>query len=143
VTLRPTERHAVGYATTNKPAASVVYHMASKSFTLFEVHLHDGLSFSASNSAPAIGRKSDTSDEADADAGAGETTIEVTDEETTEETAEEEMDADAEDADGGSGLKVLFGLLIVAGLAVAARKLMGESEDLEDLEELDDLAVEA
>jgi hypothetical protein len=117
--------------------------MASKSFTLFEVHLHDGLSLSATNSAPAIGGKGDEAETAEAPSE--ETTIEVTDEETNEETTEraDEFDADAESEDGGSGLKVLFGLMIVVGLAVAARKLMGGSEDLEDLEELDDLAVEA
>jgi hypothetical protein len=103
--------------------------MADRSLTLFEVHLHDGLSFSATNTAPAIG---DAADDAD-----GSEDPEVDDDETQFETG-----TDDESAGTGNGVKVLIGLVLVAGLAVAARKLMG-NEDLEELEELDDLAAEA
>ncbi|MFC5366070.1 hypothetical protein [Salinirubrum litoreum] len=102
--------------------------MGDRSLTLFEVHLHDGLSFSATNTSPAIGVGDDESEG---------TEIDVEDDETAFETA-----GDDESAGVGNGVKVLIGLVLVAGLAVAARKLMG-TDDLEELEELDDLAAEA
>jgi hypothetical protein len=105
--------------------------MGDRSLTLFEVHLHDGLSFSATNTAPAIG--SDDGDEEDDAVG---TDIEI--EDTEADTGSERT----ESAGPGAGLAVLVGLVLVAGLAVAARKLMGD-DDLEQLEELDDLAAEA
>jgi hypothetical protein len=105
--------------------------MADKSFTFFEVHLHDGFSISGTNTAPAIGGPDDESEaEASAAIDAAET-----DEESEYETGDRSFGA-------GDGAKVLLGLVLVAGLAVAARVLMG-GEDLEELEELDDLAAEA
>jgi hypothetical protein len=107
--------------------------MADKSFTLFEVHLHDGLSFSATNTSPAIGVGDDESEETEIDVEGSEAAVE---------TGTDAESSGAESSGAGNGLKVLIGLVLVAGLAVAARKLMGES-DLEELEELDDLAAEA
>jgi hypothetical protein len=103
--------------------------MGDSSFTLFEVHLHDGLSLSATNTSPAIGERPD---DADAD-----------DEGVEQAEPAEQFETDTADGSAGpTGAKVLIGLVLVAGLAVAARKLMGDA-DLEELEELDDLAADA
>jgi hypothetical protein len=104
--------------------------MGDRSLTLFEVHLHDGLSFSATNTAPAIG------------GDGGERESEETDVETEAADPDEGFEDGESESAGGNGLKVLIGLVLVAGLAIAARKLMGD-EDLEQLEELEDLAVDA
>jgi hypothetical protein len=112
--------------------------MADKSFTLFEVHLHDGLSFSATNTSPAIGVGDDESEETEIDVEGSEAAVETG----TDAESSGAESSGAESSGAGNGLKVLIGLVLVAGLAVAARKLMGES-DLEELEELDDLAAEA
>lgn len=108
--------------------------MGDRSLTLFEVHLHDGLNLSATNTAPAIG-----GDDANGD-DEGEAVGSDIDIEDTGADADREGD---ESSGPGAGFAVLVGLVLVAALAVAARKLMGDDEDLEQLEELDDLAAEA
>jgi hypothetical protein len=104
--------------------------MADKSFTLFEVHLHDGVSISGTNTAPAVG---DVGDGSTAEGEASEP-VELDD------AGDHETPDDS--SGPGAGLAVFVGLVLVAGLAVAARVLMGD-DDLEELEELDDLAAEA
>ena len=93
--------------------------MTDKSLTLLELHLHDGLSFSATNTAPAIGG----SDEAAADGGGAE--------------------GDDAGETGSSGLRVgaLVALVLLVALALAAKYLRGD-DDLEELVDLDDVAEE-
>ena len=101
-------------------------------FTLFELHVHDGMEFSATNTAPAIGRSTD-------------------DEELEEPIEEAEGSDDAEtsegaDTDGGVGLRTfLVGVVALAALAFAIRTLRGNDADLEiaDLDDLTDDAEEA
>lgn len=97
-------------------------------FTLFELHVHDGMEFSAMNTASPFGRSSD-------------------DEEFEEELEEflEEMDDDGEEMDeeyesgssGPSGLGLLFLLVVVAAAAIAFRKFRSSDDELE-ISELDD-----
>jgi hypothetical protein len=107
----------------------VVYVRMDK-FTLVELHVHDGMEFSATNTAPAIGGGADD---------------EEADEEYEElEASVEEGDAESTDEDGGSvgPLSLLVGLVVLAALAVAIRKLRGDDTDLE-VAELDDLTEAA
>jgi hypothetical protein len=115
----------------------VVYYTMDK-FTLFELHVHDGMEFSATNTAPAIGGSDD---------------------EEYEELDAADYDADTDDAgegsesdDSGRGvgpLGLLAALVLLAVVAVAIRKLKGgdaelEIADLDDLtDETDDLGGEA
>lgn len=92
--------------------------MADKKFTFLELHLGDG--------DVQFGPKSMTTggDEAD--------------------EALELDDAEAEESGYSGGKKLLpvvLGLVLLVGLAVAAKKLAGGA-DLEELEELDELAVD-
>ena len=102
-------------------------------FTLFELHVHDGMEFSATNTAPAIGRSDD--------------------EEEYEELKElvEGADTDADgsdesaggDSEGGAApFKLLIGLVVLAVVAVAIRKLRGGDAELE-IAELEDLTEDA
>ena len=107
----------------------VVYGRMDK-FTLFELHVHDGMEFSATNTAPAIGAGDDD---------------EAAEEEYEElEAPTEEGDAESTDEDGGSvgPVGLLVGLVVLAALAVAIRKFRGDDADLE-VAELDDLTEAA
>lgn len=53
-----------------------------------------------------------------------------------------EVEDGGDDESGGSRLRPLVGLVLVVGLAVVARKLLGGSEDLDELEALDDVRPE-
>jgi hypothetical protein len=95
-------------------------------FTLFELHVHDGMEFNATNTAPAIGETaeeyvdaSDAADEADEDATA----------------------AAAADESSRSLLSLVVAVAVLAVVAVAARKLFGSDTELE-IAELDDLVDE-
>ncbi|WP_161596539.1 hypothetical protein [Salinigranum halophilum] len=99
-------------------------------FTLFELHVHDGLEFSATNTAPAIGRSADEDEdeayeELEAVAGEG---------------AASESDDTADESSGRrvGPLALLLGVVALAVVAVAVRKLRGSDADLE-IAELDDL----
>ncbi|WP_311171913.1 hypothetical protein [Halobellus ordinarius] len=92
--------------------------MTDKSFTLLEVHLHDGLSFSATNTAPAIG-------------GSGE---DGTDSEAATEEAEETYSV-------GLRTGALVALVLLVALAAAAKYLRG-GDDIGELADLDDFAEE-
>ena len=105
-------------------------------FTLFELHVHDGMEFSATNTAPAIGRSADDEESFE----------EVEEVEEVEEYIDE---AEAEDGDGDDGSDVddsggvspvglLVGVLFLAVVAVAVKKLRGSDAELE-VAELDDL----
>lgn len=111
--------------------------MSDRTFTFFELHLHDGISLP--NSAPASLRGRMT----DSDSAEGETDRTSIDVEAGEE-AEGPDESAAQSGSGGSKLKSLFVLLLFVSIAVAAKKFLGgeDLEDLEDLEELDDLAEE-
>jgi hypothetical protein len=99
-------------------------------FTLFELHVHDGMEFSATNTAPAIGRSADEDEEY--------AELAAVDDET-----QEDADADA-DTDESSGRSVgpvalLLGVVALAVLAIAFRKFKGSDADLE-IAELDDFS---
>jgi hypothetical protein len=97
-------------------------------FTLFEVHLDDGnLQIGPSG----IDFVPDEESDADADEG-----VEV-------DAADEE--ADGEEDSGGIGVLGLLLLLgVLAGVAFAAKKFLGNSDEgFEELEELDDLSEKA
>jgi hypothetical protein len=94
--------------------------MAEKKFTLLEVHLGDGH--------VQFGPKS----------------IDTRENDERESAAEGEGDDEdvQETSDGRSLLPLLFGLLALAVVAAAAKKLTG-SDDVDDLEALDEMAAEA
>jgi hypothetical protein len=97
-------------------------------FTLFEVHLDDGnLQIGPSG----IDFVPDEEGDVDADEG-----VEV-------DAADEE--ADGEEDSGGIGVLGLLLLLgVLAGVAFAAKKFLGNSDEgFEELEELDDLSEKA
>jgi len=100
----------------------------AKTFTFLEVHLHDGLSFSASNSAPFVGSGDD---EGAREAGEGEY------------EASTEYDETADDSGGvPAGVAALVGLVFLIGVAALARKLMGGGDDLAELDDLAETEVE-
>jgi hypothetical protein len=102
-------------------------------FTLFELHVHDGMEFSATNTAPAIGRSDDEEHEEHEEL---EEYVE-SDEGRTDDA--DESDADSS-SDGGVGpVGLVVGLVVLAGLAFAVRKLRGGDAELE-IAELDDLS---
>ncbi|ELZ94187.1 hypothetical protein C440_11218 [Haloferax mucosum ATCC BAA-1512] len=95
-------------------------------FTLFEVHLHDGFEFSPSNRAPFFNTDSETTGE----------DVELEPEHEYE--ADERHELDDESDSGGSGaMALLFGLVLLVGIAAAVRFLRGDAE-LDDLADLDD-----
>jgi hypothetical protein len=112
-------------------------------FTLLELHVHDGMEFSATNTAPAIGRSGEEADveELEATVAASESDADAEGDAGTDLDGESDAESDS-DAGGRSPgpLGLLVGLLVVALLAVAVRKLRGGDADLE-VAELDDLAA--
>ena len=102
-------------------------------FTFFEIHLHDGLSFSATNTAPAIG-------------GSGGGASDAGTEQSEAGTVADEggsAPGDGSPADARSGqvrIGALVALVLLVALAAAAKYLRGD-DDLE-LTELDDFAEE-
>ncbi|AFK20448.1 hypothetical protein E6P09_12920 [Haloferax mediterranei ATCC 33500] len=90
--------------------------------TLFEVHLHDGFEFSPTNRAPFVSKGGETAAEAE---------------------LEGEYETEAEEAGEESGSKsrtamaLLFGLVLLAGVAAAVRFLRG-GDELAELGELDE-----
>jgi hypothetical protein len=116
-------------------------------FTLLELHVHDGMEFSATNTAPAIGRSGEEADveELEATVAASESDADAEGDAGTDLDGESDAESDSEsDSDAGGRspgpLGLLVGLLVVALLAVAVRKLRGGDADLE-VAELDDLAA--
>ncbi|QCC47181.1 hypothetical protein [Halobellus limi] len=101
-------------------------------FTFFEIHLHDGLSFSATNTAPAIGG----SGEGASDGG--------TEQSEAGSVADEGGSTDDGSPAGGRSGQVRIGavvaLVLLVALAAAAKYLRG-GDDAE-LTELDDFAEE-
>lgn len=116
--------------------------------TLLEINLPEGTSLNASNLSSLVGgqkRKSKSDDSGSPSleiggisgkSGSGSSSD-------FDSGSESGLDADS-DADSGSGggkLVPLLGLLVLVGLAVAVRSLMGGSdEDIDELDELDDLS---
>jgi len=116
--------------------------MADRSITLFELHLHEGVSLSATNNSPLRALRG--SDEEPEEAEAEETEAEEMEAEMDE--LEEEMDELEEEVEEmeesrGRGLLMLLLIGAAVGAYVAVRMLGGD--DLDDLEELDDLADRA
>jgi hypothetical protein len=97
-------------------------------FTLFELHVHDGMEFSATNTAPAIGRSADEDEEY--------AELAAVDDET-----QEDADADTDESSGRSvgPVALLLGVVALAVLAIAFRKFKGSDADLE-IAELDDFS---
>ncbi|SFR55102.1 hypothetical protein SAMN04487947_2189 [Halogeometricum rufum] len=116
--------------------------MGEKSFTFFEIHLHDA-KFNAPESGPRFFQRGPDEDEESED-DEGYSSIDVDDEE-TDESVESGTDAAAEDADESSrgvGGAAVVGLLLLVALAVAVKVLTGE-DDLDELDDLSDIAVES
>ncbi len=105
--------------------------MSDKSFTFFEIHLHDGIQ--VTNQAPFLGADEDV-----------EALPETTgDEEPSEATDVDVGDAGEEESSGGLGVgKLLLALVVVAALAIAAWKFTGDDDDLEELEDLEEVRTE-
>lgn len=97
-------------------------------FTLFELHVHDGMEFSATNTAPAIGRSADEDEEY--------AELAAVDDET-----QEDADADTDESSGRSvgPVALLLGVVALAVVAIALRKFRGSDADLE-IAELDDFS---
>ncbi|WP_224268715.1 hypothetical protein [Haloprofundus salinisoli] len=142
-------------------------------FTLLEIHLHDGFSFSPTNTGPMFAGKEGDADEqseaidtkgtvskllgkrgrATGDGGTSdgvdqiETAADVESRERKargETTSEATEDADEDASDsGGNGGKLLLALVLVAVIAAAAKSLMGDDAGFDELEELDELSGEA
>lgn len=91
-------------------------------FTLFELHVHDGMEFSATNTAPAIGRSDD--DERD---------------EAVDAAGDDDRDHDESEGRAVGSRGLLVGLVFLVALAVVVRTLRGGGADLE-VAELDDLS---
>ena len=121
--------------------------MADRSITLFELHLHEGVSLSATNNSPLRALRG--SDEEPEEAETEEAEAEETEAEEMEaemDELEEEMDELEEEVEEmeesrGRGLLMLLLIGAAVGAYVAVRMLGGD--DLDDLEELDDLADRA
>ncbi|WP_416841050.1 hypothetical protein [Haloferax sp. DFSO52] len=98
-------------------------------FTLFEVHLHDGFEFSPSNRAPLFSKTSSTDDDYDAEL-----------ESETEYDIEIETEEDETESEGGRGMSILFGFILLVGIAAAVRYIRGRGGDdeLDELADLDD-----
>ena len=93
-------------------------------FTFFEIHLHDGLSFSATNTAPAIGGSGgDGASEDDFGNGEG-----------------NEADSETGGESGRLRIGALVALLLLVALAAAVKYLRGDGDV--ELTELDDFADE-
>ncbi|ELZ34892.1 hypothetical protein C474_00987 [Halogeometricum pallidum JCM 14848] len=128
--------------------------MGDKSFTLFEINLHEP-NFSASNSAPGFVKKlaeeATETDEGDEDGGGLFQSISVTDGDAEDSVGDDEDDTDVsvddeledietDDDTGSSGRgkgSTIIGLLLLAGFAVAKKLMSGD--DIDELAELDDL----
>jgi hypothetical protein len=125
-------------------AVPVVYVLMEK-FTLFELHVHDGMEFSATNTAPAIGQSSADGDEEYEELTESTEPVEIEDAESGSESgseSESESDSDSGDAGRSVGpLTLLVGVVVLAVVAVAIRKLRGGDAELE-IAELDDLSDE-
>ncbi|WP_224449383.1 hypothetical protein [Haloprofundus salilacus] len=123
-------------------------------FTIFEVHLHDGFSFSPTNTAPMLGGEKGQQSEAVEEAkgrvskllGKGAASDDGTADTEGDvdqiETAADEVEDDESDS-GGSGGKLLLALVLVVVITAAARSLMGDDAGFDELEELDELSEEA
>jgi cell division protein FtsB len=113
--------------------------MADRSITLFELHLHEGVSLSATNNSPlrALRGSDEEAEEAEAEAEEMEAEMDELEEEM------DELEEELEDMEESRGRGFLMLLLIGAavGAYVAFRMLGGD--DLDELEELDDLADRA
>ena len=104
-------------------------------FTFFEIHLHDGLSFSATNTAPAIGGSGSEA----ADGSSGETA----DGEVGNSEADAPVDENGPSAGSTSGrvrIGAVVALVLLVALAAAAKYL--RADDDVELAELDDFAEE-
>lgn len=100
-------------------------------FTLFEVHFHE---FNPTNTAPLLGRGGPSREVA-----RGESADPDLDGVPVEE-AEPESGSGTEESSGGPGAGLVVTLVLLAALAVAARKFLGGDDELAELEELDDVA---
>jgi len=103
--------------------------MTAKSFTFFEIHLHDGLSFSATNTAPAIGGSSSESED--------EPSGDVADVESTDEERGGRFGGDSSNLQIGG----LIALVLLVALAVVA-KYLRSGGDADALSTLDDVGEE-
>ncbi|RLM57382.1 hypothetical protein DVK02_06325 [Halobellus sp. Atlit-31R] len=99
--------------------------MTEKSFTLFEIHLHDGIDFEATNTAPAIGERGDGASDSETDSDA------------TGEPAET-PDSGPCSTSGGRVLGAVVAVVLLVALAAAAKYLRGDGDETE----LDDFVEE-
>ena len=109
--------------------------MTAKSFTFFEIHLHDGLSFSATNTAPAIGGSSSESD-GDSSSEDGDPSGGIDDAESTDEERGGPFSGGSTDLPIGG----LIALVLLVALAAVAKYLRsgGEADALSELDDVDE-----
>jgi hypothetical protein len=103
-------------------------------FTLFELHVHDGMEFSAMNTASPFGRSSDD-DEIDEEMEEFLDDIDIGPDESVEPGPDETDD----DSSGRSPLALVVGFVFLVAVAVALRKLRSADADLE-IADLDDFS---
>ncbi len=102
-------------------------------FTFFEVHFHE---FNPTNTAPLLGRGGSAREVArgeSADPDLDGVPVEEAEPGSASESGTEE-------SSGGPGAGLVVALVLIAALAVAARKFLGDNEELAELQELDDVA---
>jgi hypothetical protein len=119
--------------------------MADRSLTLFELHLHEGVTLSATNTAPFRALRGD-GDEVDEVAAEMDETGEIGEIDETDETDEtiDDFEDDTEEGDESRGRGTLALLLLgVAVGAYLAVRLLRSDDDLAELEDLADAAVDA
>lgn len=116
--------------------------MGDKSFTLFEINLHEP-SFSTSGSIPDSARQL-AEDAVETDEDGIFESIDVMDgdaeegEDAVDEDVDDDIEADEDAESSGRGMgSTVVGLLLLAALAVAKKVLSGD--DIDELAELDDL----
>lgn len=118
--------------------------MADRSLTLLELHLHEGVSLSATNTAPFRALRGRRDDEADEGMEEMEEMEEMDDEMDEMDEEIDDLEDEIEELEESRGRGTLALLLVgVAVGAYLALRLLRSDDDLAELEDLADAAVDA